>query len=94
MLWTSHLDPVFLMRRRLIASMGRRGLRPVFDPNVLERLALIALGQRGFALDQIALTFAPDGRARIDREVIAGKAEGLRHRPCVSPEAKARMEHR
>lgn len=75
MFWTSRLDPVFLMSRRL----SRRGLRPVFDPDVLERLALIALGQRGFALDEIALMFAPDGRARIDREVIAGKAEGLRH---------------
>ena len=79
MLWTSRLDPVFLMRRRLIASMGRRGLRPVFDPNVLERMALIALGQSGFALDEIALMFAPDGRPRIDREIIAAKAEGLRH---------------
>ena len=82
MLWTSRLDPVFLMRRRLIASRGRRGLRPVFDPNVLERMALIALGQSGFALDEIALMFAPDGRPRIDREILAAKANGLRHAPA------------
>lgn len=79
MLWTSRRDPVFLMRRRLIASMGRLGLRPVFDPNVLGRLALIALGQSAFALDEIALMLAPDGRPRIDREMIAAKAEGLQH---------------
>jgi MerR family regulatory protein len=29
----------------LIASIGRRGLRRVFDPGVLERLALIAVGR-------------------------------------------------
>lgn len=31
----------------------------------------------GFSLDQIALMFAPDGRPRIDRRVLAAKAEEL-----------------
>ena len=31
----------------LIASIGRRGLRRLFDPAVLERLALISLGRAG-----------------------------------------------
>jgi len=62
----------------LIASIGRRGLRRVFDPGVLERLALIALGRTaGFSLDEIALMFAPDGRPRIDRRLLAAKAEEL-----------------
>jgi DNA-binding transcriptional MerR regulator len=62
----------------LIASIGRRGLRRVFDPGVLERLALIALGRSaGFSLDEVAGMFAPDGRPRIDRQRLAAKAEEL-----------------
>lgn len=62
----------------LIASTGRRGLRRVFNPGVLERLALIALGQAaGFSLEEIALMFAPDGRPRIDRRALAAKADEL-----------------
>ena len=48
--------------RGLIASIGRSGLRRLFDATVLERLALIALGRSaGFSLDEIARMFAPDG---------------------------------
>ena len=62
----------------LIASTGRRGLRREFSPKVLERLALIALGQAaGFSLEEIAAMFAPDGRPRIDRKKLAAKADEL-----------------
>ena len=62
----------------LIASTGRRGLRRLFDPGVLERLALIALARAaGFSLDEIALMFAPDGAPRLDRRMLADKAEEL-----------------
>jgi DNA-binding transcriptional MerR regulator len=62
----------------LIASIGRRGLRRQFDARVLDRLALIALGRAaGFSLDEIATTFAPDGRTRIDRRMLATKADAL-----------------
>jgi DNA-binding transcriptional MerR regulator len=62
----------------LIASVGRRGLRRLFEPAVLERLALIALGRAaGFSLDEIALMFAPDGRPRIDRQMLLAKAQAL-----------------
>ena len=62
----------------LIASIGRRGLRRLFDPGVLERLALVSVGRSsGFSLDEIALMFAPDGRPRLDREMLAAKAEAL-----------------
>ncbi|HEU4538829.1 MAG TPA: helix-turn-helix domain-containing protein [Polyangiaceae bacterium] len=68
----------FYEEKGLIASVGRRGLRRVFDPGVLERLALIALGRAaGFSLDQIALMFAPDGRPRIDRRMLTAKADEL-----------------
>jgi DNA-binding transcriptional MerR regulator len=62
----------------LIASIGRRGLRRQFDARVLERLALIALGRAaGFTLEEVAGMFAPDGRPRIDRALLAAKAEEL-----------------
>jgi DNA-binding transcriptional MerR regulator len=41
----------FYEEKGLIASIGRRGLRCVFDLGVLERLALIAMGRaRAFRL--------------------------------------------
>jgi DNA-binding transcriptional MerR regulator len=62
----------------LVATTGRRGLRRLFDGEVLERLALIALGRAaGFSLDEIALMFAPDGRPSIDRKMLSAKAEEL-----------------
>jgi DNA-binding transcriptional MerR regulator len=62
----------------LIASVGRQGLRRTFEPRVLERLALIALGSAaGFSLDEIARMFVPDGRPRIDRQMLAAKAQEL-----------------
>ena len=95
----------FYEEKRLIASIGRRGLCRVFDPGVLERLALIALGRAaGFSLDEIAVMFAPDGRPRIDRRMLEAKAEeldktirkltdmrdGLRH--AVACPARSHME--
>ena len=68
----------FYEQKGLIASIGRRGLRRLFDPGVLERLALIGLGcAAGFSLDEIARMFAPDGRPHIDRQVLTAKAEEL-----------------
>ncbi len=68
----------FYEEKGLIASVGRRGLRRLFSANVLERLALISLGRAaGFTLDEIALMFAPDGRLRIDKKLLAAKAEEL-----------------
>ena len=68
----------FYEEKKLIDSIGRRGLRRLFDPNVIERLALISLGQAaGFSLDEIALMFAPDGKPRIDRKKLSAKADEL-----------------
>ena len=62
----------------LIASIGRQGLRRVFDAAVLERLALIALGRAaGFSLDEIARMFSADGRPQIDRRLLTAKADDL-----------------
>ena len=68
----------FYEEKGLISSVGRRGLRRMFDPRVLERLALIALGSAaGFSLDEIARMFVPGGRPRIDRQMLAAKAQEL-----------------
>lgn len=68
----------FYEEKGLITSVGRRGLRRLFRDEVLERLALIALGRSaGFSLDEIALMFAPDGRLRIDRALLTTKADAL-----------------
>lgn len=68
----------FYEEKGLIASIGRRGQRRLFDAGVLERLALIAMGQAaGFSLEEIARMFAPDGRPNIDRRMLAAKADEL-----------------
>ena len=64
--------------RGLIESIGRRGLRRTFEPGVLERLALIALGrQAGFSLEEIAAMFDPRGMAVIDRGMLTAKADEI-----------------
>jgi len=91
----------FYEEKGLIASIGRRGLRRLFDETVLERLALIALGRlAGFSLEEIGGMFGADGKPRIDRPVLLAKAdeldvtikrlsamrEGLRHAAdCAAP---------
>lgn len=68
----------FYEEKGLITSVGRQGLRRLFDARVLERLALIALGRAaGFSLDEIAQMFAPDGRPNIDRKKLEVKAQEL-----------------
>lgn len=68
----------FYEEKGLITSIGRRGLRRLFDPSVLERLAMIALGRAaGFSLDEMAGMFAPDGRTQIDRRRLVEKADEL-----------------
>ncbi|HEX5785809.1 MAG TPA: helix-turn-helix domain-containing protein [Burkholderiaceae bacterium] len=91
----------FYEEKGLITSVGRQGLKRVFNPDVQERLALIALGRSaGFSLDEIAQMFAPDGQLAIDRQMLLRKAkdidqtilrlramsEGLRHAAvCPAP---------
>lgn len=68
----------FYEEKGLITSIGRRGLRRLFSPEVVERLALIALGRAaGFSLDEIARMFGADGKPRIDRKLLLAKADDL-----------------
>lgn len=68
----------FYEERGLIASHGRRGLRRQYPASVLDRLALIALGQAaGFSLDEVGGMLGVDGQPRIDRATLAAKAAEL-----------------
>lgn len=68
----------FYEEKGLIASVGRNGLRRLFNPQVLEQLALIALGRAaGFSLDEIAPMLATRGQPQIDRQALRQKADEL-----------------
>ena len=68
----------FYEEKRLIRSVGRRGLRRLFDRSVLERLGVIALGRlAGFSLEEMATMFGTGTRANIDRDALTAKAEEL-----------------
>lgn len=67
----------FYEEKGLIQSHGRSGLRRLFNANVIQQLAFIALGRRAdFALDEIGTMFTPAG-ARIDRALLLAKADEL-----------------
>lgn len=62
----------------LIQSVGRSGLRRLFDAGILQRLALIVLGTKsGFTLEEIGTMIAEDGRFEIDRQQLLDKADDL-----------------
>lgn len=68
----------FYEEKGLIASIGRHGLRRLFAASVLERLALIGLGRSaGLSLDEVRGMFAADGKLKIDRALLALKADEL-----------------
>lgn len=65
-------------RQGLITSLEREGGRRRFAPEVLDRLALVALGQAaGFSLEEIRTMFTPEGTVSIDRAMLASRADDL-----------------
>lgn len=68
----------FYEEKGLITSIGRHGLKRVFGTSVLDRLALISLGRAaGLALDEIAPMLGRERQPRIDRGLLAAKADEL-----------------
>jgi len=63
----------------LLQALGRRGLRRQYDAQVLERLALIGLGQAaGLSLQQIGASLpSQQGCISLDREALLAQAEVL-----------------
>ena len=69
----------------LIAADSRKGLRRQYDASVLDRLALVTLGQRaGFSLQEIAETLGPAALAEasfeLDRSRISKRADEVDRR--------------
>ena len=61
--------------RGLIRAHARVGARRQFTEDVLDRLALIALGRTaGLSLDEIGRMLRPDGTPRVDRAVLRARA--------------------
>jgi DNA-binding transcriptional MerR regulator len=73
-------------QRGLVSSIGRHGLRRVFDRSVLDRLALIALGRAaGFSLEEISRMLPAQRTPHIDRKILAAKADEFDERiRCLS----------
>ncbi|MEM7022920.1 MAG: helix-turn-helix domain-containing protein [Pseudomonadota bacterium] len=64
--------------RGLIKSSGRRGLRRLFDPEVLDQLAFITLARTaGFTLGEMADMSAADGTFDVDRQRVREKADEI-----------------
>jgi DNA-binding transcriptional MerR regulator len=62
----------------LITSAGRRGLRRIFEAEVLTRLSLISLGQAaGFSLIEIGEMLGSVGTPQVDRSRLVDKADEL-----------------
>ena len=62
----------------LIMSTGRRGIKRLFAPVVLDQLALLALGRAaGFSLDEIGAMFDARGEPQIDRQTLVDRADSL-----------------
>ncbi len=92
----------FYEEKGLIRSIGRRGLRRQYAPEAVDRMALITLGRAaGVSLSDIGRMLPPDGKARVDRQLLAARAgefdqqirrltrlrDGLRHAAeCKAPD--------
>ena len=84
----------FYEEKGLIESLGRRGLRRIYDRDIMERLALIRLAQSaGFTLDEIVAMFGDDRALVIDRATLAAKAEELGQRIRNLTALKRGLEH-
>lgn len=65
-------------QKGLISSVREKGARRRYPANVLDQLALIALGQAaGLSLDDIRSMLSPHGPPNIDRQLLAAKADEI-----------------
>tara|TARA_Y100001968_G_C19428978_1_gene755955 strand:- start:387 stop:827 length:441 start_codon:yes stop_codon:yes gene_type:complete len=71
----------FYEEKNLIKSIGRSGLKRVFNANVFEQLEFIALGQRaGFPLEEIRSMLTTKGRFEVNRESLTARANEIAQR--------------
>jgi DNA-binding transcriptional MerR regulator len=68
----------FYEKKGLISPTSAAGERRRFAPEVIDQLALIALGQAGgLSLDEIRAMLSPTGKPRVDRTVLSRKADEI-----------------
>lgn len=68
----------FYEEKGLIRSVGRNGLRRLFETEVIEQLQFIALGRMaGFSLEDIEAMFSANGSYQVDRDLLKIKANEL-----------------
>ena len=68
----------FYEKKGLITAVSQAGERRRFAPDVLDQLALIALGQAGgLSLDEISAMLPVDGSPQVDRQVLLAKADQI-----------------
>ena len=66
----------FYEEKGLISSIGRNGQRRLFAAQVLERLAVIALGRSaGFSLEEIRSMLPSGGKIQVRREMLLARAD-------------------
>lgn len=64
--------------KNMIRSIGRNGLKRVYDEYVLEQLQFIALGQRaGFSLQDIQSMLVTKGGFEVNRDMLSQRAEDI-----------------
>ena len=62
----------------LISSVGRKGLRRLFDTNVMDRLSLITMARKAdFSLEEISALIGDEAKPSIDRTRLLEKAEEI-----------------
>ncbi len=80
-------------KRGLISPAGRDGLRRQYEPEVLERLAIVVLCQRaGFSLDEIGDLLRPEAFAD-GKQQLVDKLEQLQRRRAELELAITGLEH-
>ena len=68
----------FYEEQGLISSIGRKGLRRQYAPEVLDQLALITLGRAaGLTLEEIGRMLSTGRRPQVDRGLLAARADAF-----------------
>lgn len=84
----------FYEEKQLIKSVGRIGLKRLFDSRVLDQLEFIALGQRaGFTLEDIQSMLTTHGRFEVNRQVLLEKVEQIAQRVKQLTAIQRCLEH-
>ncbi|RCS21600.1 MerR family transcriptional regulator [Phyllobacterium salinisoli] len=80
--------------QHLIVSVGRHGLRRQFEPDVLNRLALISLARSaGFLLSDVAAMFGRNNALRLPRNELRSRADELERKAQSIKALAAMMRH-